>query len=494
MSTSNARGGLLRAVVNYGLGSYVPQLVNFLLLPVYTHFMPPAEQGALEICVTAQTLLVIGMRLGLPGSVTRFYYDHKETPALKDQVTTVALAVVASSALMTTVAMLLGPLLFARWFPDVPFHPLMDLALTSAFFQAAPDLQRRLIEARQRSGFAAKLAAAFALTNTAITMTLLVGFHMGARGVLTSSLVTGVLFAVVAWWNHRSDLRGHFQMKLLIDSLHYGLPLVPHHAGAWAQQFVGRWVLGAVTTAAAVGHLGVAARVASPLMIVTGAFATGYSPLYFGWRSDLSKSEALLAARRVLRVLMSLGGIAVVGAATLGGSVVRHVLAPSYADAAPLVGLLAAAAFGHLIYSAVAAEIFYSKATARISVTFLTASAVNLTVVWLFARQYGAVAAALAQLAGAVVSLALSCGMAVSTFPLPLEPRSLVASVVVAGTSCVLAPRLASSNAAIDVLQNAFACVVLGLALVTVAGTHRELGHDLRSLVGRRLRRARTSA
>ena len=42
-------------------------------------------------------LLIQFMRLGVPGAVTRFYYDHREGPSLTDYVTTVAIFLLGSS-------------------------------------------------------------------------------------------------------------------------------------------------------------------------------------------------------------------------------------------------------------------------------------------------------------------------------------------------------------------------------------------------------------
>ncbi len=48
-------------------------------------------------------------------------------------------------------------------------------------------------------------------------------------------------------------------------------------------------------------------------------------------------------------------------AATFGSFAVRHLMHQSYSEAAPLVGVLAAAYFASLVYTLQVAEIFYTK-------------------------------------------------------------------------------------------------------------------------------------
>ena len=47
MSSGERASRLTGAIFNYGLGSYAPQLVSLVLVPVYSRFIAPAEMGAL---------------------------------------------------------------------------------------------------------------------------------------------------------------------------------------------------------------------------------------------------------------------------------------------------------------------------------------------------------------------------------------------------------------------------------------------------------------
>lgn len=477
---------LARAVLNYGVGGYLPQLINFALVPLYTHYIAPPEMGALEVCLAAQTLMAVLARLGMAGSVTRFYFDFGEGTQLRDMVTTVALTIIAVAAAGLGLALWVGPVLFSRFLPDVPFHPLMDIALAGAFFQAVTDLQRRLLQAREQAGYSARLSVAMGLLGTLTSVAAVAGLKLGAEGVLWSNLFVSVVFAAVAWFRHREDLSGRFDSSALKKALTYGLPLVPHHGAAWLHQFAGRWMLGTMCTVAAVGQLGLATRVASPLAIATGAFGTAFAPIYFSWRTKFSPEAVREHALRVSVVVFLMGAIAVLGAGTFGSFVIRHLMAESYREAALVVPLVATALAMHLFYTLLTNEIFYVGNTKWISAIFICAAGTNILGIWFFGARGQAMAAAGAQIAGGVVSCVLAGWMAQRTTSLAIAPRALAVALVVMVAACA-APQLTPTLTVwLDLGASTVIFMTICLLALFSAGGIAALKSNLREFVDQR--------
>jgi O-antigen/teichoic acid export membrane protein len=479
-------GRVARALLNYGMGSYLPQVINFLLVPLYTHYIAPAEMGAVEVSLTAQLLLILVMRLGMGGAITRYYFDHRDGPEFRDLVTTVAIGMTVFSALLMGLGFLVLPPICARYIPDVPFHPYIDLALVTAFVSAVPDLQRRLMQSREQSGFSARLSIVFGALTTVANLVLVTGFRMGGLGVLWANLLVSVAILVVSAWLNRADLRGRFRFHHLKVAVSYGLPLVPHHAAVWVQQFVGRWVLTATSTAVAVGHLAVAAKLASPLAILTSSFSTAFAPVYFSWRHELGDAAALAEIRRIGRAITVVGAVAVACAATMGPVVVRYLMSSGYHVAAPLVGVCALALYMHLLYALIASEIFYGKRTKWISFIFLIASAANLWIVVAFAPRYGALGALVAQVAGGAISVVLVSCYSGATFPLPIEARPMLVAFLASVGSVALGFRPLRGGLVVDGALNALACGAIALGTLHVSGTLAQLRGDLTRLRVRR--------
>src|SRR5919205_775092 len=62
----------------YGLGGLVSRILATLLLPLYTHYLPPGSYGRVEIVTATTAVLAIVLQLGISSAFFRFYFDAKE--------------------------------------------------------------------------------------------------------------------------------------------------------------------------------------------------------------------------------------------------------------------------------------------------------------------------------------------------------------------------------------------------------------------------------
>src|SRR2546422_10848515 len=62
----------------YGLGGLVSRILATVLLPLYTHYLPPGAYGRVEIVTAATAVLAILLQLGISSAFFRFYFDAQE--------------------------------------------------------------------------------------------------------------------------------------------------------------------------------------------------------------------------------------------------------------------------------------------------------------------------------------------------------------------------------------------------------------------------------
>ena len=117
---------LLRESSVYVASSCVVNAGAFLLIPVLTRILSPAEYGILGGIGVFAALLSIVMPLGLHGAVARFYYDYRERHGeLRCYVSTIVMTVLAVNVILVAALMLAGPVVFAMLLPrqNFPFFP-----------------------------------------------------------------------------------------------------------------------------------------------------------------------------------------------------------------------------------------------------------------------------------------------------------------------------------------------------------------------------------
>src|ERR1700760_3952130 len=80
MSLAFQLRGLGRHSAIYGLGGLVSRILATILLPLYTHYLPPDAYGRVEAITAATAVLAIVLQMGISSAFFRFYFDAKEPP------------------------------------------------------------------------------------------------------------------------------------------------------------------------------------------------------------------------------------------------------------------------------------------------------------------------------------------------------------------------------------------------------------------------------
>ena len=62
----------------YGLGGLISRVIAVLLLPLYTHYLPPNSYGRVELVTAATAVLAIVLQMGISSAFFRFYFDTKD--------------------------------------------------------------------------------------------------------------------------------------------------------------------------------------------------------------------------------------------------------------------------------------------------------------------------------------------------------------------------------------------------------------------------------
>src|SRR2546427_741458 len=117
----------------YGSGVLLGKAVAFVMLPIYTRYLTPADYGILQL--TDLTIEVISIVAGSRLGAGIFHYFHKaETPAEKRAVLATAIAVlIASDTLAAIGASVAAPLIAERVLGarELPYETCCGLAFRS---------------------------------------------------------------------------------------------------------------------------------------------------------------------------------------------------------------------------------------------------------------------------------------------------------------------------------------------------------------------------
>jgi O-antigen/teichoic acid export membrane protein len=417
----------------YGLGNLLAQAVRFLLVPLYTQLLTPADYAILSVASTVNAVLSVILQFGLRGAITRFHYDYlDDEKERKAYYGTVWIALTLGSLVGALILDWLGRGLFERVFQNVPFEPYGRLAIWISFFSMASTIPMVLFRVREQAAYyIAFNVAQFAITTISIVIYVAI-LRQGALGSLRGQLLVSAVFVVPFTVIALRNMRFTFHLRKLVQSLSFGLPMIPHQLSNWALSMSDRLLLTHFVTLEQLGLYDLGYRFGMVLGVILGSINLAWSPFFY--RTALSEEDAPTIFARLSTyyaiAMYTLG----IGLALVSKEVILLVAKPAFASAYRVVPIVVLAFIANGFYYMVINQLFLVKATKRLPVLTLASAALNIGLNLILVPRFGIVAAAWNTVAGYSLLLLLVYYQSHKLYPVPYEYRRL-AVLTVLGTA-----------------------------------------------------------
>ncbi|HYG15759.1 MAG TPA: oligosaccharide flippase family protein [Bacteroidia bacterium] len=456
------------ATINYGLGKFVPQLIGFLLIPIYTQYLTPEDYGLVELTSSFSLFAIIIMRMALPGSVQRFYYEHNEGQELRDYVTTMYWALMVISVFNALVIFIVSYFFINYLVPGLPLFPFVLVSLITGVLATNSEIQKRLIQARKQSRYSAVLSLITALVGITIAIILVVGFEMGAEGIVYASLGGGILFFIQSQFYLRKDMGGKVSLSLLKPSFKYSMKIWPSHFVTPFGNLFARSLL-AAESLSLVGLFSLASRFITPLTMLTDAFNHAYLPIYFETRKS-DTAEGYKRLKEACKKTWILSLIIYIGAATAVPPLIYLLTPGTYHFAAHLIPLMSFNFLLGILTVLYAPEMYYSKKTWYVTVMAVVRFVSNVSISFFLINYWNVYAIIFAVFMENVICLGFSVYVSRKMFNFDPDLPVIFKSFFTAIPLVVVHVLLAQQNLNYFV-QLALSAVAVGLFIVLLIGT-----------------------
>ena len=422
----------------YGLGGLVSRILATVLLPLYTHYLPPNAYGRVEIVTAATAVLAIVLQLGISSAFFRFYFDAKADAE--------KLTVIRTSfwftMMMSTVGLVLGVV-----FAGAVGHAIglgHDPSLVRAgavglWAQTNYNQLTALFRVEERSVAYAIASVANVLITVAAMVLSVAVFHWGAVGLVVGNF-TGTLIVYVALVLYRTEQLGlEFDRTLFRKMQKFGMPLVPSAIALWAINFIDREFIVWYNGKAEVGVYSAAIKIASVVTFAMIAFRTAWPAFAYSIEDD---GEARRTYSFVLTYLLAAASWLALALGALAPWWVELLTNSRYQRAQNGVALLAFAGAVYAGYTVLAIGSGRARRTQLNWVVTGVGAAVNVGLnFWLIPR-WGMVGASISTAAAYVVLFAGMTLYAQYVYPVPYQWRRIV-TVVAAAVGLNVAARAA---------------------------------------------------
>jgi O-antigen/teichoic acid export membrane protein len=432
--------GLAKSSLIYGLGNYGVKLVGFLLIPVYTRYLAPADYGVMALVSAFGQALFIFLNLGQSTALFRFYYED-DTPEGRERVIAGSLwiALVISTPI-TLLALTLSAPTSRLLLGDSTLWKLVAVGILTVACRQLLRLPFAVLRADERDTRYATWSVMRTALSAGLAIVLVVVVRLGVWGVLLSQLLAEAICCVILVPPIARSLRAGWVGTQMREQLTFGLALVPGAMAGFALDLSDRFFLRHYSTLDQVGLYSLGYRLGEIIFFVTAAVQLAWPQFIFANRKSPQAKELYSYATTYYVAGML---FLVLGLSAVAPELVQLMAAPEYHAAAPVVPIIALAGMCEGLRYVVTIGIAFQRRPIIRSAAMGAAALVNVVLNVLLIPTYGMMGAAWATLAGFITLIAVEFAVARHFYPIPYQHArfvKIVGVVVLLYVACSLMP------------------------------------------------------
>jgi O-antigen/teichoic acid export membrane protein len=425
----------------YGISTILGRFLTFLLTPLYTYALSPADLGIVAYVYAYIAFLNVVYGYGMESAYMK-YVSTLEIGGRKQVFSVPFLSILASSSLLTLLIVALS--MPIAGLIDVPGEywmivPYAGLILLLDAVSLVPFAALRM-ESKAKLFATVKLVGI--VLNVAMNIFFLFVVRLGVQGIFLSGVISSAVVVIallpVIFRHLTLDLPG----RLLPALLRFGLPSIPSGIAGMMIQVINRPIMMAISGAAAVGIFQANYRLGIFMMLLVSMFDFAWRPFFLTHAKD--PDARTLFARVMTYVVLLLSGVLVVLTLFLADAVRwkiffgRSLIAPKFWIGLEIVPIILLAYLFLGIYNNLIAGIYIEKRTALLPVVTFAAAAMNVVANYLLIPPWGLMGASLATLVSYMAMAVILYVIVRRIYPVPYEwgrlgKIAVAAGVVVAG-------------------------------------------------------------
>ena len=215
----------------YTILGFLPTASRFFLLPLYLHYLSPADFGLISLNTLVASVLSPFITLGLETAMSRFYFDFVKHPKILNAFfSTLILSILGFSAILSIVFIIVGPQLLLLSFKThrFTFLPFGITALIAAIPSGLNSLYLGYLRCKKDLSNYVILNLSLFLLCTIGEIIAVIFMKMHVEQLVwvkpLISLPIIIIATLIVFWKTGV----HFDMRLLRIAMSYSTPLLPH--------------------------------------------------------------------------------------------------------------------------------------------------------------------------------------------------------------------------------------------------------------------------
>jgi O-antigen/teichoic acid export membrane protein len=359
---------LLYAFMNVGT-----KFIAFMMLPIYTHFLPPAKYGVLGIIDNWTSMLTFLIIFGTDSALSFFYFDTKDKEKRLEYVRNVMYFRLFVVAILALIVFSAGPWISKLLLNDASYASLLYISIATLLV----DTVTIVVLMVMRFDFVTKKVVIYTvgkmLLMAVFSYLFLKYFVQTAEGILLGRFVGYGIVFILLLSSSAKYLKPKINFSSMKEILKYATPLVPASLAFWVIANASVFFLQAFHSSTEVGIYQAATKLAMLISLITSGIQLAWRPYSM---SIKDKDSSPLLFSKVYLGLLLIGIIGIMAIATAMPFIIG-ILGEEYYNAYQYVAFLSAATYLNFFYLIISVGLFFTKKTSIISVAFGIVAIIN---------------------------------------------------------------------------------------------------------------------
>ncbi len=291
----------------YTFSSLLTKGVSLLLLPFYTTYFEPSDNGIIDILLVfgafLNAIVCLQLNQGLGRYVAEPSYDHDR----KRDLASTVIWFVAGAYIIVCGLIVLFPGIFIRMLSNEEITISTNtfrLSIVSIAVNAMFYLLGVYMRFLRKSVEFAVMSFTHAILNIALTLWFVLVFDSGINGIYYASIIVAPMIVAVQFYMIRRELTAKFKSHLLGKALQFSFPLVPASISYMVLDFIDRIYIKEFLSFADEGVYTIGAKFASGISIIIVGFSAALAPLIYERHKD---EYTLHQLGRMFRLFIAIG-------------------------------------------------------------------------------------------------------------------------------------------------------------------------------------------
>lgn len=468
----------------YTIGNVLYRGASFLLLPLYTRVLSPAEYGVLELVSVTAMLFQTLLSSGIAHATLRFYFEYDRAEDRNAIISTALVGSFLFTAAGASVLCVGAPAISTFVFGTSAYALPLRIVFVAMVLEISREINLAFLRAREQSGLFVVMALLQLLVQVGANVVTVWHLHLGVVGVLAGNLVATALVWILLTSSTLRTCGWRVEWKRLRGVVAYGAPLMIASIVAALVTSGDRYLVKYYASLSSLGIYALAMKIATvPAILIVGPFTTSYGPFRF---TIMKQDGAGETYARVLRYFVMIGALAMLGVSILAEDAIRVVAARDYWAAAGVVPLLLVPAILGGVTYCLQTGMYIRKQTKYLLYVVILSGAVQLLLARLLVPAFGIVGSAWANVGGTLATIAYTFVVSQRLYPVQYEfarvARVAAASAALLGAGLLIHVDWLVASVAIKLALIA----AFPFALVLAGGFSREETQTVRRAIVRR--------